>query len=170
MTKTKKNLFLDNMKWRVEGSLTSAVAVNSIFAEHVELPVLGDDAAAAVVARRVHRRLGLQLDHLLRLVRLGLPAALGCGGTRRRVSFQRDFERKSSAEHCGVVLLDSPSSPLLAEPVKNTLPSSATRRAWEPSWPTENCTILGDFVTGSSTHLPADGPPCLIPRLWYFPV
>lgn len=67
----------------------------------------------------------------------------------------------SSKKH----LLDSPSSPLLADPVKKTLPSSATKRAWEPSWPTENCKILGDFVMGSSTHFPANGPPCLMPRL-----
>lgn len=58
--------------------LTSAVTVNGIFAKHVELSVLGDDAAAAVVTCRVHGRLGLQFDHLLGLVRLGLSATFSC--------------------------------------------------------------------------------------------
>ena len=63
--------------------LTGAVAVDGVLPKHVELPVFGDDAAAAVVAGRVHRRLALQLDHLLRLVGLWLSAALGwTEGTR----------------------------------------------------------------------------------------
>lgn len=124
----KKQLFLDNFKWCVKSSLTSAVAVNSIFAKHVELPVLGDNAAAAVVARCVHRCLGLQFDHLLRLVGFGLPATLGCSRTRRLASI-RMISGAKVCRHCEIDLLDSPSSPLLAEPVKNTLPSSATRRA-----------------------------------------
>lgn len=62
----------------VLSSLTSAVTVNSIFAEHVELSILGDNAAAAVVTRCVHCCLGLQFDHFLGLVRLGLSAAFSC--------------------------------------------------------------------------------------------
>ena len=61
--------------------LTGAVAVDGVLAKHVELSVFGDNATAAVVAGRVHRRLALQLDHLLRLVGLWLSAALGWRGT-----------------------------------------------------------------------------------------
>ena len=61
-------------------SLTGAIAVNSVFAEHVQLAVLGDDAAAAVVAGGVDGSLALQLQHLLRLVRLWLSATFGCRG------------------------------------------------------------------------------------------
>lgn len=82
--------------------------------------------------------------------------------------FKADMIKHALCYHPHV--LDSPSSPLLAEPVKKILPSSATSKACEPSCPTENWMIFGDLVIGSSTHFPAEGPPCLIPRLWYFPV
>lgn len=52
--------------------LTGAVTVYSIFAKHVEFSILGDNAAAAIVACCVHGCLGLQFDHFLGLVRLGL--------------------------------------------------------------------------------------------------
>ena len=67
--------------------LTGAVAVDGVLAKHVELSVFGDDATAAVVAGRVHRRLALQLDHLLRLVGLWLSAALGWRGTHTDTHF-----------------------------------------------------------------------------------
>lgn len=47
------------MKKSCFSSLTGAVTVNGIFAKHVELSILGDNAAAAIVACRIHCCLGL---------------------------------------------------------------------------------------------------------------
>lgn len=57
-------------------ALTCTVAVNGILAKHVELSVFRDNTAAAVVAGRVHRGLGLEFDHLLGFVGLWLSSAL----------------------------------------------------------------------------------------------
>ena len=77
--------------------LTGAVAVDGVLAKHVELSVFGDDAAAAVVAGRVHRRLALQLDHLLRLVGLWLSAALGWTHTHTHTQSHTHTHRQ-----CGI--------------------------------------------------------------------
>jgi len=48
--------------------------------------------------------------------------------------------------------VESPSSPRLAAPTKNTLPSSATSRQCCPSWPTLQWTMRGDLTTVNSLH------------------
>ena len=58
--------------------LTGTVTVDSILPKHVQFAILSDDAAAAIVAGCADGYLALQLDHFLGLVRLWLPATLGC--------------------------------------------------------------------------------------------
>lgn len=65
---------------RQHHQLTGAVTINGVFSKHVQLPILGDDAAAAIVASRVHCCLGLQFDHLLGFVGFGLPATFSYRG------------------------------------------------------------------------------------------
>lgn len=67
--------------------LTGAVTVNSIFAKHVQLSILGDDAAAAVVACCVDSCFCLQLDHFLGLIRLGLSATFSWKRQQQRSDF-----------------------------------------------------------------------------------
>lgn len=59
-------------------ALTRAVTVDSILSKHIKLPVLREDAAAPIIASCENGHFALQLHHFLRLVRLWLPATLGC--------------------------------------------------------------------------------------------
>jgi len=75
---------------------------------------------------------------------------------------------------------ESPSSPRLDTPTKNTLPSSATSRPCCPSWPTLHWMIRGHLTIASSFQSTAvvtataaaagDGGVDLMPKHWDLPV